>query len=699
MAAQRSHRVRQRDGTAHPLRSRGQWATGAGPLGPRDRANLPLEHFLKSNPTCEIQQNPGTRQRFLQEGRGSGHRHPTLYLHYMDRRDFLNSTLLASGTTLLGAASPLELLAESDWAGFGGFGDYAQSSGNTYAVMTAGHAIRDHVFDGKRSLITDTGQLFECIVVGGGFSGLAAALFFTRARPGKTCLILDNHPIFGGEAKRNEFEVDGQRLMVHQGSAACFPPLDSDPLASFYQSIGIDWNQFQYQQPIGPAKALEIQTAPYGVGGATSGFYFGPKFGHSEGVWVRDPWGSKLAAAPITEQTKMELLGMRETDRKPFSTHPYQPKVHGDPASRRLDSVTLEQHLMEAYQLSRETVRTYLSPISGGGSGLGADVLSAYCEYAADVLLPWEYKQGAQMFPGGNTGIARHIMKQLIPNAITGSSSMKEICRGRVRFDLLDEPQNPNRIRLNATVMSVKHVGEVERSEEVEVIYEVQRKLYRAKARSVVLAGGSWTTKHIVRDLPVACSHAYSQFHRSPCLMANVAVRNWRFLHRLGLTECQWFEGIGNSMTVRKVATFGTDPSVITPDQPTVLTLKILFSKPGLSIEEQTTRGRMEMLNTPFSDYERMIRNQFSAMFGKAGFEADRDIAGIILNRWGHAYLSPQPGFFFGTGGNPGPGDVLRQSPYGRVSFANSDLSGIMDHRMSIREAKRAVDQIIAATN
>jgi spermidine dehydrogenase len=176
--------------------------------------------------------------------------------------------------------------------------------------------------------------------------------------------------------------------------------------------------------------------------------------------------------------------------------------------------------------------------------------------------------------------------------------------------------------------------------------------------------------------------------------MANVAVRNWRFLHRLGLTECQWFEGIGNSLTVRKVATFGTDPPVINPDLPTVLTLKILFSKPGLPIEEQVIRGRTELLTTPFRAYERAIREQFTALFGKAGFDADRDIAGIILNRWGHAYLSPQPGFFFGTGGKPGPGVVLRQAPYGRLAFANSDLSGIMDHRMSILEARRAVNQI-----
>jgi spermidine dehydrogenase len=612
----------------------------------------------------------------------------------MDRRDFLNSTLLASGSVLLGGVTPLSLLAEPDWTGFGGLGDYAGSNGNTYQVMTAGHAIRDRVFEGKRLEIADTGEIFDCVVVGGGISGLSAALFFARRRLGRTCLILDNHPIFGGEAKRNEFEVDGKRLMVHQGSAACFPPLRSDFLAGFYDSIGIDWKQFRYQQWTGPEKAPDIQTAPYGVGGPTSGFYFGGKFGHPEGLWVRDPWGTRLAGAPMSEQAKGELMGMREADRKPFSTHRFQPKEHGDAASRHLDSMTLEQHLIDTYGLSRETVRTYLSPISGGGSGLGADALSAYCEYAADVLLPWDYKQGAQMFPGGNTGVARHVFKQLIPSAISGGASMPEICGGAVQFNALDQVGSATRIRLNATVISVQHAGDPKRSGTVEVVYELGKKLYRVRARAAIMAGGSWTTKHVVRDLPPVCREAYSQFHRSPCLMANVAVRNWRFLHRLGLTECQWFEGIGNSITVRKVATFGLDPAVINPDLPTVLTLKILFSKPGLPIEEQTIRGRNELLTTPFRTYERAIRDLFTAMFGKAGFDSDRDIAGIILNRWGHAYLSPQPGFFFGTGGKPGPGDVLRQNPYGRVAFANSDLSGIMDHRMSILEARRAVDQI-----
>lgn len=613
----------------------------------------------------------------------------------IERRDLLNATLLAAGSVLLQSVTPLQLLAEEDWTGYGGIGDYADSNGNTYEVMTAGHKIRDRVYETAPAHAVDTSEVFDCVVVGGGISGLAAALFFEReSKPGATCLVLDDHPIFGGEAKRNEFNVDGQRLMIHQGSAACFPPLPNTFLAEFYDSIGVDWNEFQYQKWSGSDAPVPLETAPYPVGGKTSGFFFGAKFGHPEGIWITDPWDKRLAGAPISEQAKRELLNMRETDRKPFSEHRFQPKEHGDAASRHLDGITLEQHLIETYGLSPQTIRTFLSPVTGGGSGIGADVLSGYADYAADVLLPWQYDKGAQMFPGGNAGIARQMLKKLIPDAIPNAQTMQQICRRRVQFGALDRSGQPVRIRTRSTVVSVKHEGNPKSAQAVEILYTKGGKLYRVRGGSVVMAGGSWTTKHIVRDLPSVCRDAYAQFHRAPCLMANVAVRNWRFLYSMGLTECQWFEGIGNYLTMRKVATLGTDPATINPDTPTVINLKILFSHPGLSLQDQTVRGRTELLSTSFRDYERRIREQFTMLFAHSGLNVNRDIAGIILNRWGHAYLSPQPGFFFGTNGKPGPGDIIRQNPYGRIAFANSDLSGIMDHRMSILEARRAVKQL-----
>jgi spermidine dehydrogenase len=99
-------------------------------------------------------------------------------------------------------------------------------------------------------------------------------------------------------------------------------------------------------------------------------------------------------------------------------------------------------------------------------------------------------------------------------------------------------------------------------------------------------------------------------------------------------------------------------------------------------------------MGTSFRDFERATREQLTAMFASAGFDAGRDIAGIIVNRWGHAYVNPQPGFFFGSGGQPAPRDILRRAPFGRIAFANTDLAGAMDHRNAIAEADRAVRQL-----
>ena len=143
------------------------------------------------------------------------------------------------------------------------------------------------------------------------------------------------------------------------------------------------------------------------------------------------------------------------------------------------------------------------------------------------------------------------------------------------------------------------------------------------------------------------------------------------------------------------MALTGIEKATIGPDSPVVLSLKILYPYPGESTEDQGNRGRVELMKTSFREYEARIREQFTEMFGRSGFDAQQHIAGIILNRWGHAYLSPQPGFFFGRDGKSAPREVLRGAPFGRIAFANTDLAGAMDHRYSILEAKRAVEQLL----
>jgi len=607
----------------------------------------------------------------------------------ISRRDFVNGALVAgAGMLLSGRASAMGTSPADAWNGYGGVGDYRASNGNTYDVMTAAHAMRDGAYE--KTAATDTGEMYDLVSVGGGLSGLAAAVFFQKNKGGR-CLVLDNHPIFGGEAKRNEFLVDGHRLIAHQGSAIFLVPKKGGYTDRFYEMIGMDRSTFDYQTWRGPSPEMALHQSPYAEP-KDYGFYFGPPFGKRPGVWVVDPWGRKLSGAPLSDAAKADLMRWRTVpDDGP------RPQTEGDAISRQLDTITLEEHLMARHRITRETVRNFLSPVEGGGYGLGPDALSAYCAYAIETEFPGDGDSalGDQMFPDGNTGFARLMVKTLIPDAFAGPHTVEAVWKSRVNFAALDRGGQHTRIRLNATVVRVEHAGNPGSAPHVVVTYAKGKQLFRVKARAVVMAGGSWTSKHIVRDLPASHRDAYAQFYRSPCLMANVAVRNWRFLYRMGMSGCRWFGGLGDYLSVRPMATLDGVSPTIGPDSPTVLTIKVLFAQPGLPIGEQGAQGRAKLLGTSFAQYERALREQLADMFAPGGFDPRRDIAGIILNRWGHAYVNPQPGFFFGVGGKPAPRDVLRDAPHGRIAFANTDLAGAMDHRNSILEADRAVKQLV----
>jgi spermidine dehydrogenase len=118
---------------------------------------------------------------------------------------------------------------------------------------------------------------------------------------------------------------------------------------------------------------------------------------------------------------------------------------------------------------------------------------------------------------------------------------------------LLQPHGGGSRLRLRDPCPAVSLLG----APHVVITYGKGRRLYSIRARAVIMAGGSWTTKHIVHDLPASQRDAYAQFYRSPCLMANIAVRNWRWLYKMGLSGCRWFGGLGDYLSVRKMALIG----------------------------------------------------------------------------------------------------------------------------------------------
>src|SRR5258707_5454627 len=191
---------------------------------------------------------------------------------------------------------------------------------------------------------------------------------------------------------------------------------------------------------------------PYESAGLSRGQYalgVGGKLGQKQGMWMVDPVDKKLQGAPISESARNELLrwfsGAASGESK-FEP----PKYEGDEISRQLDAITIEQHIMQRSGLSQETIRTFLSPVEGGGSGLGPDALSAYGDYAADLLHPLDdgSAEAVQMFPAGNTTIPRLMAKALIPNCIDGPGTVEAVSRNAVKLETLDAAGAPARMRL-----------------------------------------------------------------------------------------------------------------------------------------------------------------------------------------------------------------------------------------------------------
>lgn len=616
----------------------------------------------------------------------------------ISRRDFVNGTLVGVGATLLTAAAPgcsakpKPVAATSDlWTGYGGVGDYASSNGNVASVREAAHLIRDGLTDAMLKDVVETGEEYDLVIIGGGFSGIGAAYEFHKEHGDtKKCLLLENHSVYGGEAKQNEFEVDGYRLFGPQGSNDFGAPGKDDQslIAEIYRVTGIPFEfDFVAEDPETTGVRTPLEHF-YGMYWEEERYDTGYFVGENAATpWIVNPRQDDLARMPWSDDFKAEL-NRAFADEEEFYT--------GEDLDRWLDSMSYKELLEDVMGYSPE-VTEYFDPILAiSMGGVGADVYSAYSAKLLDMPgtnVHYQYDpataESAFSFPGGNAGILRHIVKHLLPDSIDGGRSFEEVLYNPINFPALDRQGNHLNIRLSSTAIDVSHEGPADTADIVNVSYHKDGQVMRVKARSVVMAIGGWVARNIVSDLPAPIEEAYSQFYHSPVLVVNVALRNWRFLDRLGIAAGRWFEGFGNFFAIRRPMDTGELTQPFHPDKPTVMTFYVPFNNPGLSPKDQGAVGRAELLSKSYATYEEEIVTQMTKMFSGYGFDAERDIAGIVLNRWGHAYISPQPGFHFGKDGKDAPKEVVRKG-YGRVQFGHSELTGYMSHTRALNEGARA---------
>lgn len=626
------------------------------------------------------------------------------------RRDFLNGVLVGTGALLLGCKPPrsstdsatADGLLDAEWYGYGGVGDFRLSHGNTPESVNMAHRLRDRRVVVRFDDVSDVEE-YELVIVGAGMAGLGAALAFAKQASDSRCLMLDNHPVFGGEAKENEFEVDGVRLIGPQGANGFFVPPRLRPGDSafgdprYYAELGIP-REFRFRTWPAAERPLRFSPDNYeylvrGMEAHTSVGHFFADPATRSARWAVDIWDDALHGTPLSPRARQSLLRWHVAGQT-------QRFVSERDAMRVLDSMSYEGFLQRELGIGPEAAR-YADLFLASACGLGSDAVSAYAAYNLPMPgLTDPVPQGLRRvsFPGGNSGFARYFVKRIIPDAIAGSDSFEDIVTGGIRFDALDRAGQPVRMRLSSTVLSVEHIGDADASGWVNVVYARNGELRGIRARAVIMATGGWMNRYVVRDLPARHREAYGRFVHAPFLVANVALRNWRFLHRRGISAAIWDrtdDGFGFTCNIRNPMQVGDYQPPLDPDLPIILTFYTPFHRPGLPIGEQVTLGRAELLRTSYREYEQRIYRQMLMLFGDAGFDPAKDVAGLILNRWGHAFSVPYPGFYGGAT-DTAPRDVIRRA-HGRIAFAHAELDGLQHWGPAAEEGDRAFRQVAGA--
>ena len=105
-------------------------------------------------------------------------------------------------------------------------------------------------------------------------------------------------------------------------------------------------------------------------------------------------------------------------------------------------------------------------------------------------------------------------------------------------------------------------------------------------------------------------------------------------------------------------------------------------------------QGRYRLYSTPFSTFEQEIKQQLNAMFGPHGFDAEKDIEAITVNRWSHGYTYDYMDRYdpdWETGQAP---HELGRAPIGNISIANSDSESSPYVHGAFQAAFRAVAEL-----
>src|SRR5262245_42668678 len=343
------------------------------------------------------------------------------------RRDFLNGVALSVAAGLTPAAQLAAQPSRYPPALMGLRGQHAGSFEVMHALAREG---RKFATDGL-----PIEERYDLAVVGGGLSGLSAAWFYRRKMPQARILILDNHDDFGGHAKRNEFTLDGRRIIGYGGSQSFqspntfFGPAARDLL----RELGVDVTRFQtafdreLYPSLGLSRGLFFDRETFGRdllvpgdGLIASGNATARRLSNAR------PIADFVADFPISEASKAQLIALYDSARDPLSGKSNAEKLG------LLKRTSYRDWLTKIWGCNEEVANCFQGRTLGF-FGLGCDAVPAadvrdlrYPGFAG-LKLPGEPNSAwsepyIYHFPDGNASLARLLVRALIPGVAPGSS-------------------------------------------------------------------------------------------------------------------------------------------------------------------------------------------------------------------------------------------------------------------------------------